>query len=81
MFPNLRQNYDDLCEIAHPNAMSLMSFCKKDDKKDEGSAKIGIPLYEFRSGDEEKMTNQVGENCYYIRSFCIEIVNFFENKI
>lgn len=73
MFPQLRQSYDDISEIVHPNAGSLAYSGKA--VSDDGKVEFKIPFYEFKAKDKEKIINQVGESCYYIQSLCREAFN------
>jgi len=75
-FPELRKSYDDICEIVHPNSKSLAYSGKTVGGEKDGQVEFRIPFYEFKTGDKEKITNQVGECCYYIQAICGEI---FEN--
>lgn len=64
MFPQLRQSYDDLSEMAHPNANSL--FYVGTPEGGEGEVKFTIPFYKFKGTDKAKTLNQTGECCYHI---------------
>lgn len=64
MFPQLRQSYDDLSEMAHPNANSL--FYVGTPEGGEGKVKFTIPFYTFKRKDKAKTLNQTGECCYHI---------------
>ncbi|MFA4818397.1 MAG: hypothetical protein WC621_00990 [Patescibacteria group bacterium] len=72
MFPQLRQSYDDISEVVHPNSKSLAYSGKAVGKKEDGKVEFRIPFYEFKADDKAKITNQVGECCYYIQSLCRE---------
>jgi hypothetical protein len=71
MFPQLRQVYDDACEVVHPNSKSLSHFGKA--TGDNGEVTFKIPFYEFKDGDKEKIINQTGECCHYIQALCFEM--------
>ena len=70
MFPQLRQSYDDISEVVHPNAGSLAYSGKA--IGDDGKVEFKIPFYEFKGDDKDKIINQVGECCYYIQELCRE---------
>ncbi len=74
MFPNLRTNYDQLSEIIHPNGTSFAYVGKASPSGIEGAVSLGIPFYDFKAGDEKKVTNQVGECCYHITHLCSSIM-------
>jgi len=74
MFPELRRNYDDISEIVHPNSKSFAYSGKTVGEDKSMEVEFKIPFYEFKAGDKEKITNQVGECCYYIQAICREII-------
>lgn len=71
MFPKLRQSYNDLSEMAHPNANSL--FYVGTPEGDEGRVKFSIPFYTFKGQDKERMLNQTGECCYHVNRILKEM--------
>ncbi len=59
------KNYDDVCEMVHPNAASHFYIGKPSSDKDR-TVKIILPFYEFKNADKLATTNQVGECGYHI---------------
>jgi hypothetical protein len=78
MFPQLRQSYDDISEVVHPNSKSLAYAGKI--VGEDGKAEFKVPFYEFKSDDKEKIINQVGECCYYIQALCREASENMKKK-
>lgn len=78
LFPSLRQNYDDLSEVVHPNSTSLLCTGKKTWENGKVfNVEIKVPFYEFRADNKAIMVNHIGETCYYIQAFCQEISENF----
>jgi hypothetical protein len=70
LFPHLREVYDQLSEVVHPNSASLAYSGMADPEKGESHAKFGLPFYVFKGDDEKIVINQVGECCHHIASLC-----------
>lgn len=81
MFPQLRQSYDDVSEVVHPNSKSLTYSGKAVGKDEDRNVEFKIPFYEFKQDDKDKVINQVGECCYYIQSLCREAWDNLKNKV
>ncbi len=79
-FPKLRQSYDDLSEMVHPNGMSFLYSFKAVGDESKGTVEFRIPFYEFKVDDKQKSINQVGECCYYIQVLCREIIDTLNLK-
>ncbi len=77
MFPQLRQSYDDLSEMAHPNVRSL--FYAGTPESTDGKVTFSIPSYKFKEQDKEKMYNQTGECCFHINRLFKELTDNLEN--
>ena len=74
VFPHLRQDYDDLSEVVHPNSTSLLCTGKISWKNEEVfNVELKIPFYEFRADNKAIMINHTGGTGYYIQAFCQEI--------
>gem|GEM_PF-2373897 len=63
-FPNLEDNYKDVCELVHPNSSSHFHFLKA--TREGKSALAIIPFYEFKEKDRERSLNQIGECAFHI---------------
>jgi len=76
MFPNLKQSYGDLSEIAHPNVASLFLAGTPEDTN--GKVTFALPTYKFKEQDKEKMLNQTGECCFHISRLFSELTTALE---
>jgi hypothetical protein len=76
MFPQLRQSYDDLSEMAHPNANSL--FYVGTPEGELGHVKFSIPFYTFKGKDKIAILNQTGECCFHVNRLLNEMTQVLE---
>jgi len=72
-FPKLREQYDDISEIVHPNASSH-AYCARAEDEEVRSVMFRLPFYEFKKQDKLMITNMAGECCYNIQALCKEIL-------
>ncbi|MFA5097037.1 MAG: hypothetical protein WC490_00200 [Candidatus Margulisiibacteriota bacterium] len=77
-FTKLREQYDNISEIVHPNASSH-AYCARPDDEEVKSVVFRIPAYEFKNQDKLMVTNMVGECCCNIQSLCKEILSDYDS--